>query len=184
MSRLQDYAYTLAANEELPISQVGTVVRCVGSSEQFAIKIDDGQKIAVENGIGFRFREQFKRVTVINGASPQTVRLYVGSDDVEDSRQSGSVGATVASAGGLQTAADVNLAAAVATLITAANGNRQTLNLTNLTGAAIRVGDANIGANRGLYLAAGLSMTMPYFDGPIYGYSASGGAVAMMWTEN
>lgn len=176
MSIIKDFQYTLAANQRLSINRTGNVVRCIGAGEEFNIEVYFPGKgletLSLQAGIGVTFEQPFDYVTLINGANSNTVRVYVGDDQVDDSRQYGSVDAAITSAGNLSTTADVSAVGSTTTQIVAANANRQTLHVFNLdTTNTLRIGDSNTGASRGHPLPPLQSFTFNNFDGALYAYN-------------
>lgn len=90
-----------------------------------------------------------------------------------------SVSGTFALSGGsdVLTTADVACNAGAQTLVKAANGNRRTVQVSNVDGAIpIRVGDINTAAGRGIPLAQGMTDSIDTV-GSIYIWNPNGGVV-------
>lgn len=178
MAISQEFEYTLGANEEAIIHRKGTFVRCISAGEAFQIQgmVNQGggadDKTEINEGIGHSLKP-FDKLRVINGANPQTVKVYVGDTEVFDSRLYGSLAASIASVDGVSDASDVTLTnGAAAAQIIAANANRQTLYITNLSVTnTLRVGSSNAGASRGQPVFPQQTIALVNFDGALYGYA-------------
>lgn len=129
--------------------------------------------------------EQFQRVELRNpNGSDLTVSIGVSNGEIRDRRlQLSGSGLDISKASGLADATDVTLTAATATVIAAANANRREISITNKTGAEIRIGSSNVTATRGQPVPNGASFVVPS-TAAVYGYSAGGGDVAILETED
>lgn len=159
MALIKNFSYTLAANERLPIQRVGDFVRVLTAATSLEIAPEDTERVEVRQGIGVKFDSEFTFVALYNGATPQTVELYVGSGTVDDARLNGAVNALIEPGSTGVNTADVTIANAATNTI-AANGSRRKLvvgALSTNTGS-LRAG-FNVGATTGVELQPGLSYT-------------------------
>lgn len=106
----------------------------------------------------------------ITTSADQTIKIATGFGRVDTT----ATNVTVANATVVDTLVDVALAAAVTTLIAAADASRRAILISNLTGnvSDIRVGDSNAGAARGSQVGVGQTITLEGTEA-IYGYSAT-----------
>ena len=140
---------TLAANGRQELPYPGTFFRCTEASAQFQISPDGAGNLDVEKGIQVRTNEPFKKLYIVNGATAQTVKIYVGSGSVDDSRFS-----LLNPIGDTRTLSKVTTAATTAALLLAANGNR--VSATIQTDVEIWLGpDATVTDSTGIKLGAG-----------------------------
>jgi hypothetical protein len=86
---MRPYSKSLAANESWPIPRVGDYIRLFTTSGNADVEVEcqkKGSPIFIATGVqaGLRKRtdEQFDRVVVTNGATPQTVTIYIGEGEV------------------------------------------------------------------------------------------------------
>lgn len=113
----------------------------------------------------------------ITTSGDQTIKAAVGFGSAELTATSVSVSQPTV----IDTAADVALTAAVATLVLGADATRRAALISNLIGNAssIRVGDSNTGAARGVQVGAGQTVTIEGTEA-IYAYSATGQSVGVV----
>lgn len=162
----------LAANEEAVIDAGGAdFVQCTAGSADFSILIDGKNPVAMASGLGFRFLEKFNQLRIINGASGQTVGLYLGDGQVIDNRNvSSSVAPIRVQANQTTSYAAVSVGVA-ATLIAAANTSRGNIMVQNLGTGVVYLGtDASVTTANGIELAVGQVVTLTN-DDAIYGIS-------------
>lgn len=173
MSQIQRYQYTLGANEEVnPSIPQSNFIRCTSGSGVFTVYPSDLSPLVLSNGLGAKFTQLFNTVRIKNGATPQTIELYIGQGDIDDSRLSVSGGIpTAGNAGATYGAVSVGT---TATVIRTANTNRASCLVQNLGSAPMYLGtDASVTTANGLEVGAGSSATLT-FQSAIYGIVASG----------
>lgn len=182
---LRLYKQTIAANGEDSYAIDGTFFAVLDATGDFQISLDHnpltdfaaGLKVNADldkNGRRLPFKNL--RIKDLSGGA-NLVQFIVGYGDFEDARLTLSSALDLANSANLATGADVTLGAALADLIAAANTTRREIIISNDTGAEIRVGDSNIGAARGVKVAAGAVIVLAT-GAAVYGYSAAGGDVS------
>jgi len=83
----QDYDYTLAAGERMPIPAVGKFISCTSADYPFKVSLNNGLEFTIQRGLSFELPfGQFDEIAIINGAIAQKVKVYVGDVIVRDSR--------------------------------------------------------------------------------------------------
>jgi len=174
------YEYALAANGQVWLDIDGDYLACLDATGAFQMRLDGnpftdfsaGLKVKASPGTKFT---QVQLKDTSGGAN--VISFIVGYGDFEDARLTLTGAVSLANSANLVTAADVALGAAVATVIAAASTTRREILIHNNTGAAIRVGDANVAAARGVQIAAGAVLTLAT-GAAVYGYSVAGGNVS------
>lgn len=91
MSALRYFSKSFSANERLRISQVGALVRCLSGAAVFAIEPDEQNSVQIQEGISIRYQEKFKSIVIVNGSTAQTISVYIGDGDIDDSRIYGTI---------------------------------------------------------------------------------------------
>lgn len=156
-----------------PYAITGQFVRCVASSEDFLLSIDDavtipftaGQMVRMETG------DKFQKITIsakpTAAINPNPIRLIVGNGDFRDDRVTFTGSLTIApgqsvtskSATTLFTGnVDAALVAATNTLVATANVNRRAVRVRNLSTVdfvRLATNPADLTAGKGYYLGAG-----------------------------
>jgi hypothetical protein len=180
---------TVSAGEIVALNITGRYLMVYQANQSlFEIKFDGGGTFG-ECFSGFEVDlegdEPFKRVEIRNpNGSDLTVSIGVSNGEIRDRRlQLVGSGLDLSKAANLADVADVTLPAATATLISAANADRRAIAITNKTGGEIRIGASTVDAARGLALASNATATLSV-TAAIYGYSAGGGDVAVLETED
>ncbi len=122
---------------------------------------------------GFRCKLPFLRVRV-TPTGTDTIKFIISDDEA------GQDSFVVVKPTGISTIADVALNAGAATQVLPADGTRQQALITNLAGNAnaIRVGDSNVAAARGVQVAAGQTITLAGTQA-IFAFSAGGQSVGI-----
>lgn len=78
---------TIPAYGVLPHNIAGQIFVCTESSDRFEVQIDDGDRIPMELGLGFRIVDGFTKLLFINeGATAITAEYYVGANEILDNR--------------------------------------------------------------------------------------------------
>lgn len=98
MAQFRDYTLTLAAGQEVTLSTPDcNFIRCFGGLATFTINPDDLNPLLMQNGIGVTVEQKFNTLRILNGDTPQTISLYIGSGRIDDNRliTSGSVKSNV-----------------------------------------------------------------------------------------
>lgn len=135
------------------------------ASGSFEVSLDGGPLFVMNVAVGLKFDQGFSKIRFKDtSGSNNTIFYAITNGEIDDRRLtvSGSINATVTSGGMLASVADVSLAAAATTQIVGSNANRKGVLITNLACNAetIRLGDADIGVNRGLPVAVGVTAYM------------------------
>jgi hypothetical protein len=175
------------ANEEVTVNITGqflSVTEATSSLFQIAlgdssnwITFDKGIRYALPNG------ERFGRVRFRDTSGAQNVlRLYYGDGTFDDNRVSISGGVEFIVPTGIATTADQSVPSGAATLVLASNSARKLAIVQNKGAAAIRVGDSNVTATRGVELASGASWEVAT-TAALYVFQASGGAMDVAANE-
>ncbi len=177
---LRLYSYALAANGEEYYAIDGDYVAVLDATGAFQVRLDDNPYtdfaagLKVRSPAGTKFKSL--RVKDTSGGA-NVISFIVGYGDFEDARLTLTAAVSLANSANLVTAADVTLGAAAATLIAAASTARREIIIHNNTGAAIRVGDADVAAARGVEIANGAVLTLAT-GAAVYGFSTPGGNVS------
>lgn len=169
------YEHTMAAGEILRVERAGTVFRCTKSDAPFSIRPDSLSITKnVEAGLGFTFDTLFRNVEVINGATAQIVGFYVGEGDIDDNRFIGSGGIRLK--GNQYSNYGAVTVGVAATLVKAANVNRSTMLVQNLSSENLFIGDdASVTVANGVMINVGGSANFT-FQETVYAISPSGAA--------
>ena len=171
MARIRQFSYSFIANERININMTGNVVRCVTGATIFEIEPDRSEKIQLQEGLGMTFEREFKKLTVVNGATPQTIKLYIGDGGILDSRLYGSLTTTASGHNTITDVGDIDIDNETQTI--AANGDRARIVVqADLNNSAIlRVGP-NASGTRGIEVTAGASYPF-YTSSALQVYSPS-----------
>ena len=82
-----DVTYVLPANGAEDISRFGAFVTCLAASKDFRIRVDQRNEHRFEAGLTRRKDGGFEHIRIINPhPQPITVRLGIGSGDIDDNR--------------------------------------------------------------------------------------------------
>jgi len=158
MARIKNFTYALVANVPLRIERNGSIVRCVQASAVFSVNAENMDSIDLQTGIGFKMDagDSFKSL-VLQSAVNQTVQIYIGDGDVQDSRFYGSINALITPGSAVAIPADVVIATATVNNI-AANLARRAITVQALSTNTdvLRVGPV-AGAAQGVELQPGTS---------------------------
>lgn len=162
----------------MPLHVSGSYIRLLSASGPLKVSADGGNKFDFELGIGVRFPERFRFLS-IESATNQTVRLAVSDAGVDDSRLVGSVDIT----GGLDTkeVMPTNLTAAAVTVgtsavvVAAANVDRRSVLIVNNAANVIYVGPAGVTTATGVPVAAGGGALTLNTTAAIYAIAGSAG---------
>lgn len=91
MARLRHFSYSFSANERILINIAGNVIRCTAGAQIFSIEPGHRERIDFQEGLGLTFETEYKQWVITNGATAQTITLYIGDGQISDSRQYGSI---------------------------------------------------------------------------------------------
>lgn len=177
---LRLYTQTVAANGDDYYPVDGDFFAVLDATGAFQVRLDDnpytdfaaGLKVKSQAGSSFRS----VRIKDTSGGA-NVISFIVGYGDFEDARLTLTAALALANSANLVTAADVALVAVTATEIAAASTARREILIHNNTGAAIRVGDANVAAARGVEIAPGAVLVLAS-GAAVYGFSTPGGNVS------
>ncbi len=173
---MKQHRITVAAGGILEVNAVGDFVRVQSSTGALVIELDSGDVVPITVGQKLRLPERFDRLIIRNtGASSVTAELLIGFGDFDDRQVTGSV--QVAPSGSLAAVADVSLAAGSATLILAADSNRDEAVISNpaSNSQTMRIGGASAGASAGIPLPPGATLILST-TAAIYGYNPGAAA--------
>jgi len=80
-------AITIPTGKTVQQNITGQLFFCTECNARFEMAINDGERIPMELGLGFRFDDPFNKLTFYNDtAADITVEYYVGANDILDSR--------------------------------------------------------------------------------------------------
>jgi hypothetical protein len=147
-----DKETTVALNNEIDFT--------TDTGEEFVLK--PGQAAATEKPFRVLYLKNLAGLNTLQGRIAIAARGAI----VTDSNIQGNVTATIPKPQNKKTVADVVLNGAAQTQILPADATRQQALISNLAGnaSAIRVGDANTAAARGMQLGAGLTLAIAGTD--------------------
>ena len=159
MARLRHFEYSFTANQRIAINATGNIIFCDQGSEVFDVEPDQLEKIELQAGLGLTFENEFKKIVITNGATAQTIKVYIGDGSILNSRAYGNLTVKQAGANTLTDVADQSIGATVTDTI-AANADRARImiqaDLSNHATSFLRVGP-NAAATRGIVLIPGAS---------------------------
>lgn len=167
-------SYTLADGAGEPLFFAGfffRILECSGASA-LDVSVDDYDTYSVPVGVGIPVPGGFSKMRVENhSGGPVTFTIGVGNGPIDDGRftssgtvnVSGDVNATEVIATTVPTTADKSVAATTKASVLAANASRKRVFVKALkaNGGAVRVGDTNTGATRGVELQPGEGVDLP-----------------------
>jgi hypothetical protein len=168
---LKNFTRTLTANETIRIDYPGSIIKCTSGSAIFEVRPDNGNRVELQQGLGVKFTgDLVTQWQIINGATAQTITLYIATGEITDDRL---LGAINVSANTSSNYANVTVAV-TATVILAANTSRANLLIQNLGGANLYIGnDSSVTTANGIEIPPNGTITLTV-DDDIYGISASG----------
>lgn len=168
---LKSFTRALSANQRIRIDFPGQIFKCIQSAAIFDIKPDNGNKVSIQQGIGFKFTGQnIKQWEIINGTTAQTVTFYIADGEVTDDRVTGGISLK---SNGSSTFNTVTVAA-TATLILAQNTNRSNILIVNNGGVTLYIGTtSSVTTANGIPVLANGAITLTVND-DIYGIATSG----------
>lgn len=187
---IREFTYTLGANEQFPVNHQGRTIRCIQAAAPFYIapgRVLGGLfsgNIEIRNGIGFTLEERFDFVRIINGGTAQTITVYIGDGDVQDSRFVGSVNALITPGFSLANGAHTALANGATDTI-AGDSNRRAITVGVLSTAAgsLFAGESgNTDATHGVEIQPGMTFRFETIAA-IDIHNASGAAVTYYTIE-
>lgn len=79
---LSAFTYELAANQRIKVAAVGTTIGCQQASADFDLEVG-ATKSPMKQGMVFRGDYFLDGVSLVNGATAQTVTIYVGDGDID-----------------------------------------------------------------------------------------------------
>lgn len=88
---LRDFTRTLTAGQVVHIDAPGNTVMCTAADAVFVLEPDGNNRHELNDGLGARYQKMYGRWQITNGATAQTITLYIGDDEVINNRQSGSI---------------------------------------------------------------------------------------------
>lgn len=169
----KEFTYTFGANENILINSVGSVIRCTRGTNNFEIQpqaINESfSKIPFENGLSVTYEYDFDKIEISNGASGQTIQLYVGDGTIDDSRLTGAVDIT----GGITTKASsdstlamtqADVTAVAASLIASAASGNRVVSVTPIDGDIYLGDSAAVATTDGFKIAQGGSIVLSSND--------------------
>ncbi len=182
---MRDYRVTVPANAEATLNVAGTVIRCIDGTAPFRIRVDGGDTLYFERGLGYAPKAPFQRVTIINeAAAPLHVTLFLGSGGLDDSRLT--LAATGLNSRSIrddspsifESVPDVVCAAGTRTLVASALADRAEILIVNTTLSTVRIGDNTCAANDGLVLGANATLCLRT-SGAVHCWNPTGAAVSL-----
>jgi hypothetical protein len=132
MAQIKNFTYVLSALQRIQINRVGDFVRCIDAQAAFNIQPINADEVEIQEGVGVKFDEVFDSFYLINGSTAQTVTIYIGVGEVQDSRFYGSVNALITPGSALDCPAHVAQPTADTDTI-AANLSRRSITIGSLS---------------------------------------------------
>lgn len=179
----RQYTRAIPVDQSVLLKKAGQYFYCPEADQAaFTVRLDDANEMIVGAGRGWQAEPDepgFDELRIVNtGGAVLNVTIEIGFGRPLDQRLTISGGVDVSKSATLATVADVALVAITATSIVAANAGRRAVMISNLTAGAIRVGDANVAAARGVQVPAGATITLET-SAEVFGFSTPGGNVAV-----
>ena len=162
----------LPASTSEVIHTVGTFIWLKSATGPVQIKTSEGETALLSSGDFVRVDREFSEFFVVDTSGAQNDLTFVISKNGE----AGKYGKVDVETPNVMTdAADVTVPTAAATLIAAANSDRNELIITSLAANTdeTRIGSSSIGAGRGIVLSAGATLFLNV-TAAVYAYHASG----------
>lgn len=161
----QSATYVIAAGTQITIAAHCQFVHCINASAPFKLSVNNGGDMYFSANSFYQAPDSFPTFEITNeGASALTVTMVFGWGEYRYNGVTitGLVQADPVIPSGLQTTADVSVPATTAQQVVAANTSRKAVMVGNLgsNAAAVRIGDASVGAARGVELLAGATLTL------------------------
>lgn len=176
---LYDHKISIVNGDTQDVSGPVTFIRLHATTGPLKIDIN-GKRSEMVAGNTHVFDVPVKRFQVVNesGAAVDATFKLGHAAEFRDNNLSGTIGVVQPTT--IDTVADVALGAAATTLVLAADPSRREALISNLIGnaSAIRVGDVNAGAARGVQVGTGQTVTIAGTEA-IYAYSATAQSVGV-----
>ncbi len=181
------YTVTVPANDRVTIHASGAYVVALSATGSFDLGFENGPFTPFLSGLKVQLPpgEKFKTVRLRDtSGNANIIQLGIGFGDLTDARLNLSGKISVSVSQNIATVADVALAAGAATQIVAANAGRRAVIVKNLATnlQTMRIGDAAVGAARGVELAPGEAIVIDS-GAAIYGYNPGGAAESVSVLE-
>lgn len=145
----RSFTYTLSAGQELPIAFPGNFASCVTAGGTFEMAFDEEPYFEFEKGLSVSVPDGFKIVRIRNiSGGAFTVKLYLAQGAVLDNRNVISTSVVTRSGDTIANAA-VSVAN-TATLILAANTNRNRAVIQNNSGQDVFIGASGVTTANGV----------------------------------
>ena len=128
MAAQRYYSYSFAANQQIRIHQSGLFFRVTAGAALFTVQPDSQNELQVQNGIGARYEDRFNSLVITNGATAQTITLYIGDGNVDDAGLYGSINTTITPPADWTSGDDTTVAVNAQSTI-AANGDRKKITI-------------------------------------------------------
>ena len=157
---INDYTVNIKAGEQFPLDVIGEFVHVKNSNGALEFSAGDS-RVVFDEGQGGKIGE-FKSLLIKNKtASDIIATLVIGGGDFYNAQISGEI--SVKSPGGLNTFGDNTIAAGSKNIVFG-DPDRRELIVSNPSWnpASFRIGDINIGANRGIEVQPGVSWILTY----------------------
>ena len=155
---INNYKFTLTAGESVTFPLVGDFIRCTAASADFTVQPDNQSALTFKAQFGLKLPKKFQSV-VIESATAQTIELTMGEGELFDNRMAGNIIIKNAAAESSNYGAvSVGVAASV---MKAANVNRQSILIQNNSANSLYVGDDNtLTTANGIHVIAGGSLEL------------------------
>lgn len=168
------------ANAGSNVAVVGNYIWLKGATGAIQIKTDKGETAILSAGEFARFDKTFSEFYALDLSGAQNDVTFV----IADGGEAGKYGTVqLQSANGFAGTADKSILLATATIILAANSDRNEAIITADSGnaALTRIGGSTVGAANGIPLVAGATIFLNT-TAAIYGYSAAAGTYQLAET--
>ncbi len=178
------FEHTFTPGQSLQINTPGSFIRIISATGPVFVTPDTGNRLEIENRKSWKTAKKFERLH-LESDTAQTVIGYLGDGEITDD----SIGGNIAIGSPLPGSntpdyGAVTLVAATATVIAAANTNRNEILIQNLTGSDIYIGsDSSVTNLNGIKVPNNGQLTTR-LTSAIYGYSTPGGDVRFLEEGN
>lgn len=172
----------ITSGSESLLNKIGNAVYVVDAPGRVVVTTSGGDTIELQSGRGYQFDNEYSWIRLTNLAADGLLEVIVGGGRFFDALLAGSVSIDAPAA--VESLGDVVMTGA-ALQVAAANADRKRITLQALQANAgeIRIGDANVAANRGLQIFAGQAVTLDV-TGAVYAFGPVGDSLAIVEETN
>lgn len=171
---MRDYVFALTAGQPIKRDIPGDWFHVISAADPITITFNDGDSLEREAGMGGS--ADYQTVSILS-ATTQTVKVSLGYGEVADARAT--VNATVNTTvepGNINAAVlDVSIGAGLSAVVAAADATRKAVIISldpDQPEEGIRLADASVAANKGVWLGPGASIEIPT-EAAVYAHNLS-----------